>query len=771
MTTQTPVLLDAALAYAARGWPVFPCHTPVGEGCSCRQQCGRIGKHPRWAYATRHGLKDATADEATIRSWWQRWPQANIAIATGAVSGLVVLDDDSYKGGDESLRELEQTYTPVPETVLSLTGGGGVQYFFQPPGIPVKNGVESLGVGLDIRGDGGYVIAPPSLHASGKRYVWEVLHEPDDTPLAPMPAWLLALCQETTRRETVDAGAPIPDGQRGGALFKLGCAMRGRGFTHAAILGALEAINATQCQPPVEAARLAAIATRCAAYPAGDIPADAVKRRNGTAPPPSSDPASLGGTADEDYPYSDAYNALHLIRAHGHEMKYCAPWKSWLTWCGSHWQRDTVGLVVRWQRETVKALGAQLPGLEDEAAKKLLAHIKSSLNTARLKAAVEQAHTWDGMTIEPNVLDADPWVLNCTNGTLDLHSGELRPHRQADLITKCLSIAYEPDATCPTWDAFLWRIMGGRQDPDDPNMRVGELERRRLEDERPHGLIDFLQRAIGYTLTGSTREQCLFMLHGPTKTGKSTFLATLRALLGPYGQQADMESFMHKDRQEVRNDIADLAGSRLVCTLEVPEGKRLAENLVKQMTGGADQLKARFLFEEHFTFKPQFKIFLGTNHKPKANPGDDALWERIHLVPFVVQIPKDDRDKELETKLRTELPGILAWAVRGCLAWQRLGDLGEPEAVIEATAGYRSEMDTLGAFLTECCICGDPEIYKTQASTLLQAYQRWVGQTTMTARALNSALSDRGYASKRFTTGMFWLGIGLPAPEEQREAK
>jgi putative DNA primase/helicase len=209
-STTTPALLDAALSYAARGWHVFPCHTPKEGVCSCRQNCGRIGKHPR----TKNGLHDASTDAAIIRRWWKMWPKANVAIRTGAEAKLVVLDEDSYKGGDASRVDLEHSYAPLPETVQQLTGGGGVQYLFTHPGTHVKNGVETLGAGLDIRGDGGYVIAPPSLHASGKHYAWELSHLPDETPLAPMPDWLLALCQDTTRREAVDAGAPIPDHHR-----------------------------------------------------------------------------------------------------------------------------------------------------------------------------------------------------------------------------------------------------------------------------------------------------------------------------------------------------------------------------------------------------------------------------------------------------------------------------------------------------------------------------------------------------------------------------
>jgi putative DNA primase/helicase len=480
--------------------------------------------------------------------------------------------------------------------------------------------------------------------------------------------------------------------------------------------------------------------------------------------PPRQPRAAPVQAGDEAYPYSDAYNAQQLVRAHGVNLRYCAPWRSWLTWSGRHWQRDTVGLVIRWQRETVQALGAQLPGLDVDATKALLGHIKSSLNTSRLEAAVKQAYTWEGVSIDHSSLDSSPWLLNCSNGTLDLRTGTLRPHDRADLLTKCLDIPYEADATCEAWDTFLWRIMGGSQRPDNAHMMSAEdLAKRHEADVRAHALVAFLQRAIGYTLTGSTQEQCLFILHGVTKTGKSTFLATLRNLLGPYGQQADMESFMHKDRAEVRNDLADLAGARFVCALEAQEGRRLAESLIKQMTGGSDVLKARFLYEEHFTFKPQFKIFLGTNHKPVIKDTDDAIWERLRLVPFTVQIPEAERDPDLEERLRDELPGILAWAVQGCLAWQRHKGLQAPSAVKKATKDYREEMDTLGAFLQECCVVLDSATVKS--TKLANAYQHWCKETTspnLSNSGFIAAMEQRGFIRDRgHANQYYWHGLGL----------
>jgi putative DNA primase/helicase len=735
LTADHQALLTAALAYAARGWHVFPCHTPTPEGCDCHDpDCHRIGKHPR----TEHGLNDATTDEAKIRRWWRMWPTANVAIRTGAVSGLVAVDVDPPKGGAESLTDLEQSYHPLPETVQQLTGRGQ-HYVFAHPGVYVKSGVDTVGPGLDIRGDGGYILAAPSLHETGRRYIWEVLHEPDDTPLAPLPDWLLALCQASTGREAASAGEPIPAGQRNETLFRLGCSFRARGCTEAVLLAALLEMNVTQCQPPLPEAEVRTIAASCAKYEMGLSDAGLSQRRNGDTPPP---------TEDGPLPYSDYTNALAFVAAHGGTLRYCYPWKAWLVWTGSHWQRDTSGEVMRLAKQTIKRLARRVEHLEDE--KKiaaLMAHIKSSLSTAKLKAMLESAQSEPGIAVQPDELDRDIWLLNCTNGTLDLRTGALRPHAQDDLLTKCLPFPYEPARECPQWLHFLEKAMHGSAE-----------------------LIAFIQKALGYSLTGSTREQCFFLLHGPTKTGKSTFATIAKALLGPYGTQAEMSAFLHKDRETVRNDLADLAGMRLVCAIETDEGKRLAEALIKQLTGGTDTIKARFLFEEYFEYRPQFKIFLATNHKPKVTAADDAVWERIRLIPFTVQIPKDERDKQLEEKLRAELPGILAWAVRGCQTWQHADGLGEPTAVVEATQQYRDEMDDIGQFL-DTCLVGDPAIYKTQATVLFKAYQQWGGKQCETQHAFGKALGDRGHESKRRGSGYFWLGIGLHASGQDEDER
>lgn len=466
-----------------------------------------------------------------------------------------------------------------------------------------------------------------------------------------------------------------------------------------------------------------------------------------------------------DLPLGEYTNVLAFLQDNREVVRYCYPWKSWLVWTGTHWHRDDTGAVDQLAKTTVKRLAGTLVDREDQDASAFLMHIKRSLTVAALDGMLRSVRNEPGIPILPNALDQDPWLLNCLNGTLDLQTGTLRPHAQEDYISKCLPTPYAPEATCPTWHAFLWRVMGGSQGDDTPDMSTGELEARAVQDATAREMMDYLQQVLGYTLTGVTREQCLFLCEGPTKTGKSTFLTTLRHLLGPYAQQADMESFMHKDRPEVRNDLADLAGSRFVCALEGQEGKRLAEALVKQMTGGTDELKARFLFQNYFTFRPQFKIFLGTNFLPRAQQHDDALWDRMKRIPFRVQIPVNDRDYDLEDTLQTELPGILAWAVQGCLAWLKAKRLMQPETVTAATAAYRDSMDPLAPFLDECCRVGDQETVKTKATRLASAYQSWckrTNETPMDNRRFIANLEQKGFVRKHGAgNNYFWFGVDL----------
>jgi len=269
-----------------------------------------------------------------------------------------------------------------------------------------------------------------------------------------------------------------------------------------------------------------------------------------------------------------------------------------------------------------------------------------------------------------------------------------------------------------------------------------------------------MQKAVGYSLTGSTQEHCLFILYGTGANGKSTFLNTLSTMLGDYARQTPTETLLVKRGDGISNDVARLHGARFVSAMEVENGRRLAEAQVKQLTGG-DLMAARYLYQEFFEFRPQFKLFMGVNHTPVIQGTDHGIWRRIHLVPFTVTIAKEDQDKRLEEKLRAEQPGILRWAVEGCLAWQVEG-LEPPLAVTTATEEYRAEMDVLARFLLECCDLS-PEA-RVATGLLYTRYVSWCAladEAPVQKRAFAAALKERGFQPGRSKQERFWQGLAL----------
>ncbi len=456
-----------------------------------------------------------------------------------------------------------------------------------------------------------------------------------------------------------------------------------------------------------------------------------------------------GENIPKDAPYlTDLGNTQRFVAQHGNEIRFCYGWRKWLVWDGTRWRIDDSGDVERRAKSTVRAFYTEASGIiDDDLRKQLVAWARSSESRSKLAAIIELAKSEPKIPVSPDDLDSNLWLLNCANGTIDLRTGELLQYRREDLCTKIAPIVYDPEAQCPLFKEFLRRILNNNA-----------------------GLLKFVQRAFGYALTGSTLEQVLFIFFGSGANGKSTLLEIWREALGDYGRTADAALLMQRNQDGVRNDVARLAGARFVSTSETESGRRMAEVLVKQLTGG-DKLAARYLYSEFFEFNAQFKLFLTTNYKPVIRGTDNAIWRRIRLVPFEVTIPEEEQDKELPQKLRTELPGILAWAVRGCLRWQRDG-LGQPEKVEVATAAYRDEMDLLGGFIKDCCV--ENKNGKVPAGKLYAAYKLWAetnGERALTQQRLGTALADRGF--RRWRTGSVrgWSRIALRDPDDRRDVE
>jgi len=526
-----------------------------------------------------------------------------------------------------------------------------------------------------------------------------------------MPTTLFEAATQVIRAETIDG--PVHEGERDTILTSLAGTMRRRGLGERAILAALLVVNEERCSPPLPDAEVEKIARSISTHePVFDIH------------------------------LTDLGNARMLVNRHGKEICYVPPWNSWMIWTGTHWEQDQLGSVMQMAKESVLALYAQLPEITDKEDRKRIArHILKSEGRYSLESMIKVAQTDPMVARRPDVWDKDQWLLNTLSGTIDLRTGELRPADSRDQLTKLCPVEYDTTARCPTWLAFLSQMMQGRED-----------------------LVDYLQRAVGYALTGNTGEQVFFILHGEGANGKSTFTETIAGMLGGYAQQVPTTTLMITRPgmgDPPRGDLARLRGIRLATAIETEADRRLAEALVKQMTGG-DRIVARYPYGRHFEYTPTHKIFLATNHRPTIKGQDYAIWRRIHLVPFEFTIPPADQIRDYGTRyLHPEWPGILRWAVEGCLAWQS-GGLGVPDVIRDATEQYRVDMNPLSIFVAENCeLGGDLEV---KGSILWEEYAEWCVETRerrVTRKAFSRGLSDMGLPSVRKRDGAWHTGIAI----------
>ncbi len=443
-------------------------------------------------------------------------------------------------------------------------------------------------------------------------------------------------------------------------------------------------------------------------------------------------PLDASGDAEEALTvraFTDTGNAERMVDQFGHLIRFCHPWGVWLHWDGRRWKRDETGTVRNLAKVVARSIYGEIAVAKTKEQRTTIwKHANRSESAAARTSMLKLAESETGVPIEPLQMDRDPYLLNVLNGTLDLRTGLLRPHDQADTITKLAPVTFDPEAECPTFLAFLIRVL-----PDE------EVRR-------------FLRYMTGYAMTGVTVEQCLAFLYGSGANGKSTFLDVIQDMLGDYAQTAAPDLLTSRGGDRHPTELADLFGARWVSSIEVDEGKRLAETLVKQMTGG-DKMKARFMRTDFFQWTPTHKLFLAANHKPEIVGTDYAIWRRIRLIPFDVTIPEAERDGQLYEKLRTELPGILNWALSGCLDWQRYG-LGVPQVIRDATEEYRAEQDVLARFIEDKCIV-DRQAW-VLSSTLYAVYLAWCkssGEEQISNLAFGKRLNEKGFSMGRTSNG------------------
>ena len=444
---------------------------------------------------------------------------------------------------------------------------------------------------------------------------------------------------------------------------------------------------------------------------------------------------------------NDSGNAYRIIAFCGKDLRYCHAFKKWLVWDGKRWAVDETGQACRLAKHTMLEFLRQAMEIKNNATEKFAG---GSLDNRRITNALSLAEC--EIYVKPAELDQNPYLLNFLNGTVDLRNGQLQPHDRKDLITKLIHHEYRPKAHCPRWYEFLDQIMGGGPD-------AGEAEL-----ERAQRLIEYLQRTLGYSLTGCTREKAVFIPFGEGDNGKSTLLSTILTLVREYATLLQVDTLMVRQESNNTNaDLADLRGVRFVQTSETEEGQRLAQGKLKRITQGMGKIKATRKYENPIEFDETHKLWMDTNRKPRIKDTDDqATFNRLHPIPFTVRIPKEKIDRDLPEKLLREAEGILAWAVEGAKLWHESG-LRKPPEVDAAKEEWRAEMDQLGRFVEERCVVA--ETLQVSASVLYADYKRWGEESgerdILSNTAFGLKMPHRGFQKKDTNRGITYLGLAL----------
>ena len=430
-----------------------------------------------------------------------------------------------------------------------------------------------------------------------------------------------------------------------------------------------------------------------------------------------------------DYSTEDGL-ALAFSHQFAEDWRYCAPWSKWLVWNGVRWNVDKQLYIMHLSRTVCRsaAMFAETP------------RMKARMASAATISAVERLVRSDprqSATVEE--WDANVWLLNTPGGIVDLRTGARGPHDRDRRMTKVTTAT--PQGECPVWRNFLVNVTGSDQE-----------------------LQDYLQRVVGYCLTGDLSTHALFFLYGTGANGKSVFVNVISTVLGDYAANAPMDTFMESRTDRHPTDLAGLRGARFVSATETEQGRRWNESKIKAITGG-DDITARLMHQDFFTYRPQFKLLIAGNHKPAIRNIDEAMRRRMHLIPFTITVPPEKRDPLLTEKLLAERDGILAWALEGCLQWKKLG-LKQPQSVAEATEEYFEAEDAMGRWIAERCNQGPS--HKALTATLFNDWKQWAelsGEYVGTQRRFSDALLTRRLEKWRNSMGVRgYVGLDLKQP-------
>ena len=704
-----PARLQAAMQLADHGYSVVFCN----------------GKKPPY----KNWQNRATTNKEAIRNLYAEYPRAtNLGIRTG--DGLVVIDQDGPAGA-QSLDIAEGKFGALPMTVTCDTPHGQHRYYRYPRDRNLRNR-EAIFVGVDVRAQGGFAVCPPSQGSEGSGYVWQEGQSPMDMEPADLPpAWMTVL-KDNPRKAAPQIVDTIPEGKRNSSLASIAGSMRRRGSTEDEIFPSLLVMNRNRCRPPLDESEVQKIAASIARYPTTDSELRGVKIQ-------AADQQLIEKCSK--FLRTDAGNAERYVARYCDDVLFCRPRNQWFVWDGARWLPDATSIAMSRTIVAARAIHHEVDHVPDDQRESVLKHAIKTETRARLEAMLALASVAPEIQVLPEKLDSDPWLFNVENGTVDLQKGTLRPHDPADLITKLCRMSYDPDSECPGFLAFLKEVIPDRE------------------------TREFLQRVIGLALIGKQLEHTVIFFFGVGANGKSVLVSVLLELFGEYGGTCAPDLLMTKRGETHPVGLHDLLGKRLVVSTETDDGRKLAEGLVKRLSGG-DLIKARPLYGNFVEFEASHTFIIQGNFLPTVRGNDPAIWRRIRVIEFPVSIPPDRQDTRIATKLKSELPGVLSWAIGGCMAWQKIG-LAPPAAVTRRTDEYARESDPVRAFLVERCDFG-PDFSATTAE-LYGGYCDWAEDKgypieSSTAFGVRLRKMNYGFEAQKVKGARGWCGLRLKGP-------
>ena len=675
--------------------------------------------------------------------------QVNIGLMTGTPSNNLVRVDLDHPA---AVRAAPLALPPT-ELIMGRDGNPMSGYFYQVEGgltgsitfkDPTSTGDEATII--DVLWTGKMTVLPPSMHPSGGFYGWHKFRQPGKVTT---DEFLQGLNEGFS---AILLGIHWPDGARHDAAMAVAGGLAGEGWEQERVEHFIRVVCLAAGDTEVED-RLHAVQDTFDGIQQGKNVVgwtrlgDSVDKRTirrvreilGLAKAAAAARVAAAG----DLRTTDKGNAERLTRQFAGELRYSHPMKKWFHWTGVKWQEDMQAMAGRRALEVVQNIYTEASNADTRDARQALSEwAVQSESAGRIHAMLQLARMMPGLVILPEEMDTDPWLFNVPNGTIDLRTMKLMPHNQEDFITKVAGAPWEPEAECPMWEKFLLEVFNGDQE-----------------------IIDYVQRVVGYCMIGTTREQVIFVLWGDGANGKSSFLYTLSHLFGDYAASTPFDSFDAARHSATGNDLARLKGKRFVTAIEAEQERTLAEARVKAMTGN-DKITCRFLYGEHFEYYPEFTVMLAVNHKPIIRGTDHGIWRRIAMLAFTRQFKGASDVKGMgEILVANELPGIMAWGMRGVQRYLEVG-LATPEKLFETVQAYRAEMDVIAQYLEDNTV-DDERSYAT-SKELYTRYTYWAkdfGEHALTHRSFGLELARRGYRKVKSNSQVKWFGLRMK-PEE-----